>query len=609
MLELIFQGGIEWLYGLVLECAEYFSSALLDVLSLDFAYIQANIPVIEDIRQILLAVGWALLLGNLVFQAARSMMTGIGFEAEDPKLLFTRTFVFSFLLLASPQICELVLSMTSSIMVLLDMPDSVDVALLNESLFGALGAAWLIVIIGNIIILFKILGLVLEIVERYVILAVLTMTAPLAFAMGGSRSTSDIFTGWCRMYGSMCFLMVSNVIFFKMLLSVLSSIPSGLGALLWLILVITIVKVAKKADVIITRIGLNPAITGDGLSGRSLPGMLTYAVFRTMAQTAIQSAGKTVQATATAGTGTNATTNTAFHSSTQQTGSTGTHTTQQSSQTAQQTTASQRQRSQNATQQRTVQTAPVGQNGTAETGTQPNGMPYMPPPREHKAPPGTAGTTGQQSQQTRFSSAETAHDLHTTEQQESRFSSTSTTTQAVPGVRTPPAAPARQDGTAGTRYTRSSPVVGTTEHSPHQQEQHQSPVPIKTSEQRTPPPMAPHTQEYGKARTRFTRTSPSMPTHTQEQQPKRPQPPSGLPIGGYIGGMGKRRVETARSLREAQSWYRRLRQREISVLVQCCRLYRDHRHLSASYLYQYAVASLSLPVTGMADRYPEAAHG
>ena len=113
MLELIFQGFFEWLYGLVLESWEYFSSSLLDIMSMDFAYLEAHIPILTTVRQSMLAVGWALLIGNLVFQAARSMMTGLGFEAEDPKLLFTRSFVFSFLLVASPQICDLCLNMTS----------------------------------------------------------------------------------------------------------------------------------------------------------------------------------------------------------------------------------------------------------------------------------------------------------------------------------------------------------------------------------------------------------------------------------------------------------------------------------------------------------------
>ena len=73
----------------------------------------------DDIIQVLMAVGWALLIGNLVFQALKSMMSGLGFEGEDPKLLFTRSFVFSFLLLASPQICEIGLSITARIIDLL----------------------------------------------------------------------------------------------------------------------------------------------------------------------------------------------------------------------------------------------------------------------------------------------------------------------------------------------------------------------------------------------------------------------------------------------------------------------------------------------------------
>ena len=81
------------------------------------------------------------------------------------------------------------------------------------------------------------------------------------------------------MFGSVCTLMVTNVIFFKMLLSVLSNVPSGLDIIPWIVLVLTIVKVARKADAIITRIGLNPAITGDSL-GRGFPGTLTYMVMR-----------------------------------------------------------------------------------------------------------------------------------------------------------------------------------------------------------------------------------------------------------------------------------------------------------------------------------------
>lgn len=292
MLELIFQGFLEWAYGLVLECWEYFSTALLDIMSMDFAYLKSHVPVMDDIMQVLMAVGWALLIGNLVFQALKSMASGLGFEGEDPKLLFTRTFVFSFLLLASPQICGIGLSLTAKIIDLLQIPTAVHVTLVDESIFGHLAASWLLVILFGVIVMFKVFRLLLEIAERYVILAVLTMTAPLAFAMGGSRSTSDIFSGWCRMFGSMCVLMTTHVIFFKMLLSVLATVPSGLDVLPWIVLLLTIVKVARKADAIITRIGLNPAITGDSL-GRMLPGALTYMIVRSATSRITRTIGRT----------------------------------------------------------------------------------------------------------------------------------------------------------------------------------------------------------------------------------------------------------------------------------------------------------------------------
>ena len=291
MLELLFQGFIEWIYGLILECWEYFASVLFDLMSLDFAYLREHIPIIDTIRQIMLGVGWALLIGNLVFQATRGMAAGLGFDAEDPKMLFTRTFAFSFLLVASPQICELGLNMTSTVIELLQMPDAVNITFADEASFAGMAGAWLLVVICGIIVMFQTFKLIMEMAERYFILAVLTITSPLAFGMGGSRNTSDIFNGWCRMFGSMCLLMATNVMFVKMLLSVLSYYPSGLDVLPWMVLVVTIVKVAKKADSILARIGLNPAMTGDPL-GRGFPGAMTMMVVRSLVSNAAHTIGR-----------------------------------------------------------------------------------------------------------------------------------------------------------------------------------------------------------------------------------------------------------------------------------------------------------------------------
>ena len=139
----ILKGLVLWLYGLILEGVEYMADSLLEIFSLDLAYFETYAPVVNDIQNIVIAVGWALLIGNLVFQAMRSMAAGLGFEGEDPVALGTRTFVFAFLLLASRQICAIGLNFTSAIMDLFQVPDAVEIITPDENAFG-IDSSWLL---------------------------------------------------------------------------------------------------------------------------------------------------------------------------------------------------------------------------------------------------------------------------------------------------------------------------------------------------------------------------------------------------------------------------------------------------------------------------------
>lgn len=290
ILEGIFKGLLQWVHGLMLEIVEYIANVLLDVFGMDLQFFRSAVPVTDDIIRIITAAGWALLIGNLVFQALKSMASGLGFEGEEPQLLFTRTFVFSFLLLASRQVCDIGLGLSGTVIDLLQVPSSVTLPTLEETMFD-IGASWLLVIIISVIIMWQVVKLFFEIGERYVVTALLTVLAPLAFSMGGSKNTADIFKGWCRMFGSMCLMMVFNVVCLKMLISALAHTPGGLEALPWTILIMGIARVARKIDSIITRLGLNPAITGDGL-GRTMPGMLTYAVVRSIGSNVARTIGQ-----------------------------------------------------------------------------------------------------------------------------------------------------------------------------------------------------------------------------------------------------------------------------------------------------------------------------
>ena len=281
MLEPIFKGLVEWIYQIMVDIMSYASTELLSVMSMDLSYFEETAPIIFDIRDVFIALGWALLIGNLLFQSLKAIISGIGFESEDPKLIFFRTFVFSFLLLASRQICDIGLGITSKVIEMLELPSAIEVKTPDESMFSmAADAKWMLVIIVGIVLMVQMVKLLFEIGERYVITSILTFFAPLAFSMGGSRNTNDIFKGWVRMYCSMLVMMIMNIVFLKLIMSAMSRMASG-SVLVWLVFVVALTRVARKIDSHIGKIGLNPAQTGDGIGSR-LPGMMTLMAVRVM---------------------------------------------------------------------------------------------------------------------------------------------------------------------------------------------------------------------------------------------------------------------------------------------------------------------------------------
>jgi murein DD-endopeptidase MepM/ murein hydrolase activator NlpD len=117
---------------------------------------------------------------------------------------------------------------------------------------------------------FKVL---LEVVERYVVVGVLCYTSPLAFAMGGSKTTNQVFKSWCRMVGSQLLLLCMNVWFLRGFNSSVGQFIGNGGALtngqgnifLWMFCALAFLKTAQKFDSYLAAMGLNVAQTGGSM--------------------------------------------------------------------------------------------------------------------------------------------------------------------------------------------------------------------------------------------------------------------------------------------------------------------------------------------------------
>ncbi len=286
ILEGILKGLAQWIYSLFLDALAYMGGALLELLRMDMTYFRQNVPIIVDFVDLFYGIGWGLLIGNLAFQSLKSMISGLGFEGEAPTQLFGRTLIFSFLMTFSRQICEIGMGIGNTVIQIIGVPEKVDFRPPDESYFSV-DVSWVLVIAIGLILGIQILKLFFEIGERYVIVVLLALMAPLGFSMGGSKSTKDIFSGYIRMFASMILMMVMNVIFLKLILSALATMPSGALVFPWCILVVAIARVARKIDSVISKIGLNPAITGDGLGGGS-PAAVAMLAARNIAHSAWQ---------------------------------------------------------------------------------------------------------------------------------------------------------------------------------------------------------------------------------------------------------------------------------------------------------------------------------
>lgn len=174
-------------------------------------------PAAETMYKVFVALSIGLILLNWVWQLFKNFGLGTGIEAEDPVKLSIRSVLFILLAYFSDDIVSMALKIggTPYAWIMNSELPAISFADFNSVMLVIIGACAngavaLITLILVIILAWNYLKLLLEAAERYVLLGVLIYTAPVAFSMGASQSTSNIFKSWCRMLGGQMLLLVMN---------------------------------------------------------------------------------------------------------------------------------------------------------------------------------------------------------------------------------------------------------------------------------------------------------------------------------------------------------------------------------------------------------------
>lgn len=284
ILDWIFEGIVGWIASIVSQLMDAVSGLFLEALGTDMTAMEEYFPFVTKAYDVMQVTAWAILILITVWQLFRAFGGPIT-EAENPWHLVVRGTIFAFLIGYAKPIFSACLSIArapyTSLMDLSMTGEDFTFAGVEQALTSGLTTIVSVAsVVGLILILileialgWNYFKLLLETVERYVVVGVLCYTSPLAFSMGSSKATNTVFRSWCRMVGSQLLLLVMNVWFLRGFASSMGQFIANGGALttgkgsifLWMFCALAYLKCAQRFDSYLASMGLNVAQTGSSM--------------------------------------------------------------------------------------------------------------------------------------------------------------------------------------------------------------------------------------------------------------------------------------------------------------------------------------------------------
>ena len=280
----IFEGIVDWVARTTTDLMDAVSGIFLNALATDMLAMESYFPFVSTAFTVMQYIAWTILFLITVWQLFRSFGGPIT-EAENPWSLILRSALFAVLIWFAKPIFLYVLEIAKApYTALMELPNGREtftfVGIENVLKNGLKNFVNTLSVVGEILVLILMIALgwnyfklLLEVVERYVVVGVLCYTSPLAYSMGASKATGQVFKSWCRMVGSQLLLLIMNVWFLRAFNSSVGhymanggTLSNGKGSIfLWLFCAIAFLKTAQRFDSYLASIGLNVAQTGSGL--------------------------------------------------------------------------------------------------------------------------------------------------------------------------------------------------------------------------------------------------------------------------------------------------------------------------------------------------------
>ncbi|WP_337649664.1 hypothetical protein [Hungatella effluvii] len=281
LLELLFEAVRELCSQFIIDMMDIASGMFTEILSCDLDLFEELFGVVGTLYQnAVLPIAVALLLMILTWQVFKSMFGKLGINSEDPLELVFRSGFCLFMLVYARDIVNYVLEVAGT-----PYQWVVGTGITVDSFSGYVSAAEaavsvlgtdalsisLLLLIMHFVVAWNYFKLLFILAERYVLLGVISYTAPLAFATGGSKATNNILASWAKMFGGQVMIVILDAWCLKMFLAGYGNLmASGYGFTRFFAATMCLIgfcKIAGKLDSYMASLGVSMGRTMGGLSG------------------------------------------------------------------------------------------------------------------------------------------------------------------------------------------------------------------------------------------------------------------------------------------------------------------------------------------------------
>lgn len=236
-----------------------------------FAWTQTSSDAVVNMCSIFAICGYILAIAILVTSLLKAAMSNVVESRETPMVLLIR-FVLTFIIITySNSIIGVLLKVTKSLWDWMYDTDKLTTIDASNSNLGSIDIVSLHLLLGlifAIVIIVELFKMILEIIEKFLLVGFLYLCFPLVSATLVSRTTSNVVKAYLRMMISELFLMLMNVWFVSMLNVLVLNVGNnelGIDSFTQCVIVISFEKLAQNIDVYMRNLGLNTAVTGGNL--------------------------------------------------------------------------------------------------------------------------------------------------------------------------------------------------------------------------------------------------------------------------------------------------------------------------------------------------------